>query len=187
MEAKLVVVVCEGEFDAMLLYQEAGDLVDVVANGSARTKPALLGLSPVARAIRWLIALDGDKAGEKGSEWWDEFSARTRRVWPPEGRDLTDFHMAGGDLRSWVSGHLDQLGIDIRPACESRSQAPDSCEQAPKQAESLEQKAEQLLTQCDGSTEWAEDWADLAQEAEWMCYGMTWPEWVQEVKASAPI
>lgn len=187
LSGKSVAVVCEGEFDAMLLYQEAGDLVDVVAIGSAQTRPALLGVGPLAKAIRWLIALDADSAGEKGAEWWDEFSARTRRIRPPEGKDLTDFHIAGGDLRAWVSDHLDQLGIETRPACESGTEAAGSYEQAAKQAESLEQKAEQLLKRCDGSAEWAEQWAALAQEADWPCYGMSWSGWVEAVAAPAPI
>lgn len=112
---KSTVVICEGEFDAILLWQEAGDLVDVVATGGANVRPAVRFLGRLLAARRWLVATDRDEAGDKGAEWWSDFSARVRRVRPLEGRDLTDFHQAGGDLRAWVAHHLKQEEAE-RPA-----------------------------------------------------------------------
>ena len=62
-----VAVVTEGEFDAMLLHQEAGDLVGVVTLGSASARlpdawvPYLLGVQ------RLLVAYDADAAGVEGA------------------------------------------------------------------------------------------------------------------------
>ena len=97
-----VVVVTEGEFDAMLLHQEAGDLVGVATLGSASTRlpdawvPYLLGVQ------RLPIAYDADLAGAKGAATWQTLSARTERLLPLAGKDVTDFYLAGGDLRAWM-------------------------------------------------------------------------------------
>jgi len=107
-----VAVICEGELDAVLLWQEAGDLVDVVATGSASGRPALPFLVHLAGAARWLVALDRDDAGEQGADWWGDYSARVRRVRPLQGKDLTDFAQAGGDLRAWATYHLERLALD---------------------------------------------------------------------------
>jgi DNA primase len=103
-----VAVICEGEFDAMLLWQEAGDLVDVVALGSKGARPALPWLAHLAGASRWLVALDQD--ADDVATWWGDFSGRVRRVRPLQGNDLTDSYRAGGDLRAWVSHHLERPG-----------------------------------------------------------------------------
>jgi len=102
---KRVAVICEAELDAILLHQEAGDLVDVVALGSKGTRPALPWLAHLAGAARWLVALDRD--ADNAADWWGTFSGRVRRVRPLQGNDLTDFAQAGGDLRAWVIYHLE--------------------------------------------------------------------------------
>ena len=122
---KSEVVICEGELDAILLQQKAGDLVDVVAVGSATNRPSLRFLLRLVRYPRWLVAFDRDDAGEKGADWWGDFSDRVRRVRPLQGNDLTDFHQAGGDLRAWVTFYL------ARPRVESSKQATQMPEPAP--------------------------------------------------------
>jgi DNA primase len=97
-----VAVVTEGEFDAMLLHQEAGDLVGVVTLGSASARlpdawvPYLLGVR------RLLVAYDADLAGTKGAAAWQALSPPTERLLPLAGKDVTDFYLARGDLRAWV-------------------------------------------------------------------------------------
>ena len=96
------VVVTEGEFDAMLLYQEVGDLVGVVTLGSATARlpdawvPYLLGVR------RLLIACDADAAGAEAAAMWQSISQRAQRLVPLAGKDVTDFCLTGGDLRAWV-------------------------------------------------------------------------------------
>ncbi|MBN1815049.1 MAG: hypothetical protein JXA14_24660 [Anaerolineae bacterium] len=113
-----VIVICEGELDAVLLWQEAGDLVDVVALGSKGARPALPWLAYLVGASRWLVALDRD--ADDAADWWGEFSSRVRRVRPLQGNDLTDFYHEGGDLRAWVSYHLEVLA-DAKPTPSARS------------------------------------------------------------------
>lgn len=112
LSGKDAVVICEGEFDAMLLWQEAGDLVDTVAVGSATNRPALPFLAHLAGATRWLVSLDND--ADKAAAWWGRLSGRVRRVKPLQGNDLTDFHLAGGNLRRWVSYSLERLAMETQ-------------------------------------------------------------------------
>ena len=106
------------EFDAMLLRQEAGDLVDVATLGGAGT-----GLHPRARwhlldASRVLVMLDGDKAGDDGARRLLAASPRMRHVALPDELDITDFFLAGGDLRRLVSDHLTGTNESTAPVAD---------------------------------------------------------------------
>ena len=86
----------------MLLHQEAGDLVGVATLGSAAARlpdawvPYLLGVQ------RLLVAYDTDAAGAEGAAMWEAVTSRVQRLLPLAGKDVTDFYLAGGDLRAWV-------------------------------------------------------------------------------------
>jgi len=101
-----VAVITEGEFDAMLLHQEASDLVGVVTFGSASPRHFETWLPWLLNARRLLVAYDNDTEGRQGLEFWLETTRRAREMRVPEGKkDVTDFWQAGGDLRAWVSFH----------------------------------------------------------------------------------
>jgi hypothetical protein len=104
---KAAVVICEGELDAVLVWQEAGDLVDAVAIGAKTARVGAKGIAHLAPASHWLLALDTDAEAEAGT--WAEYSDRVHRIKPIEGNDLTDFHNAGGDLRAWILHHHERL------------------------------------------------------------------------------
>lgn len=100
-------IIVEGEFDAMLLWQEAGDLADVLALGGS-TKSAnglpgrwLLRMAPYRRI--W-AALDVDRAGNEGARRMLEQDKRIRVVGVPRGTDHTEYYQSGGDLRAMVAG-----------------------------------------------------------------------------------
>jgi DNA primase len=106
-EGNPVAVLVESELDALLLRQEAGDLVDVIALGNAQARPdqeaaALLGQS---RLI--LVGLDADEAGAKEAwRWWKDHYHQGRR-WPPiSGKDPGEMWAAGVDLRAWLQAGL---------------------------------------------------------------------------------
>jgi len=108
-----VALLCEGEFDAMLLAQEAGDLVGVATLGSAasRLDVALWGdyLLPMGRL---LVAYDLDRAGQQGAHKLTDLTARARRVRVPALpgiKDITDFYTAGGNVRAWLTFELARL------------------------------------------------------------------------------
>ena len=154
--------ICEGELDAILLWQEAGELVDVVATGSATTRPAPRFLAHLAGASRWLVALDQDQAGDRGADWWDDFSQRVRRVRPLQGNDLTDFHQAGGDLKAWITYHLEKLSPTL----------------------TVEEQAQEILARMDTDPEAAREYAALAEVQGWPCDGYdSWQEWAVRVVA----
>jgi DNA primase len=114
------VVVTEGEFDAMLLHQEAGDLVGVVTLGSAAARlpdawvPYLLGVQ------RLLVAYDTDAVGAQGAARWESVSPRAQRIVPLSGKDVTDFYLAGGGLRAWVRCALATDGDPIATPVETQ-------------------------------------------------------------------
>ncbi|HUX23651.1 MAG TPA: CHC2 zinc finger domain-containing protein [Burkholderiales bacterium] len=106
-----IAVVCEGEFDALLCSQEVGDLVGVITFGSAGTHDLDAWLPWLVHLRRLLIATDADDAGDKAAAWWLASTKRARRLLPPGpdlvgaggAKDITDAHLAGADLRAWVS------------------------------------------------------------------------------------
>ncbi len=94
--------IVEAELDALLLWQAAGDLVDVVAlAGAGRTLPAqwLARLLPYTRIY---AALDADRAGTLNATRLAALSARVTPVRVPEGNDVTEYYQASGDVRAWV-------------------------------------------------------------------------------------
>jgi len=120
-----VAAVTEGEFDTMLLHQEAGDLVGVATLGSAASRlpdawvPYLLGVR------RLLVAYDRDAAGAEGAATWESLTSRVQRLLPLIGKDVTDFHSAGGDLRTWVQFALAGESVSTaRPAVAAPHTAP---------------------------------------------------------------
>ena len=110
LQGRSAVVICEGELDAILLHQEAGDLVDVVAIGSKSANPAIPFLGRLIGASRWFVALDADAETEAAK--WGEWSERVKRAEPLQGNDVTDFKRAGGDLRRWVTWYLERDTVE---------------------------------------------------------------------------
>jgi hypothetical protein len=117
-----VVLLAEGELDAMLLEQEVPCYIGAGTLGSAserfdfgRFGRYLIGAKHV------FIAYDADAAGQKGADYWKELSPRIRQVNIPEGinaktsqpiKDITDIWQAGLNLEDWVWGHLVDNGIE---------------------------------------------------------------------------
>ena len=102
------VLVTEGEFDAMLVHQQAHGLVSTVTMGGAGGRIGWRWLSLFQEAKLILAAHDVDPAGEKAAAWWSALSSRVRRVRLPFGKDITEFAQQGGDVRAWVHFQLRQ-------------------------------------------------------------------------------
>lgn len=102
-----VCVICEGEFDALLLWQECGDLVDVITIGGARQKLRADDAVHLLRARRLLVAYDTDAAGAAGSDALAALGERVTRVTPPA-HDITDAWREVGSfgLRQWLKAQL---------------------------------------------------------------------------------
>jgi len=104
--AKDVVVVVESELDGILLNSVAGDLVTVVALGSAQAKPDADTVKILNDAERILVALDTDRAGYNGWLWWRQNFNKAVR-WPViKGKDPGEAYKGGLDLRTWIMAGL---------------------------------------------------------------------------------
>jgi len=92
--------VVESELDALLVHQEAGDLVSVIGLGSAQARPPARMLKAMS-GERVLVCLDHDAAGRKEAfGFWSTYG----EYWPvPDGKDPGEYHQAGGDIRSWIA------------------------------------------------------------------------------------
>ena len=118
----LPLLFCEGEFDAMIAWQTVGGgsglagrtrladetrqaLADVCTLGGNRKASGGLPEPWRARVAGYelvLVAFDEDGPGREGALDLLEHDARARYARIVEGNDLTDFYLAGGDLRAWV-------------------------------------------------------------------------------------
>lgn len=96
-------IVVESELDAILLHQEAGDMVTAVALGSASNRPDRATAAVLQQAEMVLVSLDADAAGARAAwGWWHEHYPRARR-WPTiNGKDPGEAHQNGLDLRAWI-------------------------------------------------------------------------------------
>ena len=101
-------IIVESELDALLLNQEAGDLVGVVALGSAQAKPDTRTHEVLSNSSVILVSLDTDGAGAKASWafWPSTYGGKVKR-WPSvKGKDPSDARLNNVDLRTWVCAGL---------------------------------------------------------------------------------
>ncbi len=103
-----VLVLAEGEWDTMLLWEYCPDFCDVATLGGAGNKMDALDLSFLTRYLAVLIVYDDDEAGEQAREYSAGLHAKFSRVKSiqPPAHDLTDFWKSGGNVRGWLAGHV---------------------------------------------------------------------------------
>ena len=99
-------ILAEGEFDAVLLWQEIGDLVGVATLGSCNRGLSARTLRHLLGCPRLLVAYDVDAKGEKGAQRLEYLSPRMHRIRLQVGKDVTAFWQAGGRVRNWVQHEL---------------------------------------------------------------------------------
>lgn len=115
------VIVCEGEFDCLLLNVTLAGRVPVVTLGAASSDPVGVTLATLSAASRIFLAVDADEAGERlVDRWTKRWASRIERVVPPgECKDWTDAWCAGHDLDEfWATA--------IPPATAPTPSPPDS-------------------------------------------------------------
>lgn len=103
-----LLLLCEGEFDAMLAIQEAGDILDVATLGSASRGIEGRWLPYLLPYKRVLAAYDQDAPGQKGLAKLSQASRRILRINFANGGDLTDYYRAGGDLRGLLASEVEK-------------------------------------------------------------------------------
>jgi len=99
-------LICEGEFDTLIAQQEAGELIAAVSLGSASAPLSIRWYSELVTCSDILVAYDQDAAGAKGASRLCQLSPRFRSVKVPEGKDITEFYLGGGDVYSWIEQEL---------------------------------------------------------------------------------
>jgi hypothetical protein len=99
-----LLLLAEGEWDAMLAWQQAGDLCDVATLGGAANKPCLADLARLSAYAAILAVYDDDPAGEQARQRFSGLK-RVRPIRPPA-HDLTDYWRGGADLRAWIAAQV---------------------------------------------------------------------------------
>jgi DNA primase len=120
-----VVVLVESELDAMLVEQEAGDLVAVVAAGTARASLDDRAISRLLGQSRILVAYDNDGPGDAAAARLLAMSTRMRRHPTVSGKDPGEFYAHGGGLRDWIT-----MGI-VRHVAPPGANGADTCNSGP--------------------------------------------------------
>ena len=103
-QGRLPVLIVEGEFDALIGFQEASHAIHVLTAGGASTRSLPRATrAALARVPAWLICTDHDAAGVEAARWWRTVDPhKARRVILPRGKDLSDFIGRGGDVLAWL-------------------------------------------------------------------------------------
>lgn len=103
-------VMVEGQLDALTIWQEAGELVNIVAIGSTEGCRDAISLTTLAQPPLLLVALDADdekpeRPGEEAARWWlDRLpNAKRRKAW---WGDANSMLQDGASVRLWV-----ELGV----------------------------------------------------------------------------
>lgn len=108
-----IYVLVESELDAILLSQQAGDLVGVIALGNAQARPDKEAMAALSKCKLILVALDADNAGAKEAwKWWDKHFSTARR-WPPIAKDPGEMFQQGVDLRIGIRAGIDHYQPEI--------------------------------------------------------------------------
>jgi hypothetical protein len=109
-------VIVESELDGLLIHQEAGDMVGVIALGFAQGRPNIEAHIELEQASVILIALDTDSAGAKEAwQWWAKQYRQARRWTWIIGKDPGEAYKNGLDIRTWISAGLNIQDPVFRP------------------------------------------------------------------------
>ena len=97
------IMILESELDAILVDQEAGDVISSIALGSAQIRPDSSNEYMLKQAGTILVSLDNDEAGARAYwSWWKKHFPQSKR-WPvPYEKDPTEAYQKGLNLRDWV-------------------------------------------------------------------------------------
>jgi DNA primase len=102
-----VVVLCEGEFDALVVNQVAGDVVAAVATGGIASARQIHWLARLTQVPAVLVAFDTEPSGERAARWWLKKLPNAQRWRPIGAKDPNDMVIkAGMGLRDWLGPAL---------------------------------------------------------------------------------
>lgn len=99
-------VIVESELDAVLVWQEARDLVGVLALGTASGRPDADTTEFLNTVPRILVALDFDRAGLAAWPWWPRNFPQAELWSVAEGKDVGDMSGTPGLVRAWIEAAM---------------------------------------------------------------------------------
>jgi DNA primase len=99
-------ILFEGEFDALVVQQEAGDRATTVATGSTMRARHLKWIARLAATPFVLVAYDRDPAGDEAARFWIEALPNAVRWRPYWGKDATDMAGDHNSIRSWLEAGI---------------------------------------------------------------------------------
>ena len=103
-----IAIFCEGEFDTLILQQEAGRIVSSITLGSSTNRISVRWLSELVLHQHIFVAYDADTAGTRGAERLLKTSARFQKLSLPDGKDINDFYLHGGDVYGWIENVIQE-------------------------------------------------------------------------------
>jgi hypothetical protein len=99
-------VVVESELDAVLVWQETGDVCGVMSTGSASTRTDVQAYALLRDALHIMVAFNDDQGGRVNYPWWQENLKETAWHPVPKGKDPAEAWKAGVNIREWVIAGL---------------------------------------------------------------------------------
>jgi DNA primase len=107
------VLLVEGEFNCLIAWQEAMDLVCPVSLGSAANTLNPRWYAPLAASSLILACYDQDEAGKKALTRLRELTPRARFIHVPAGKDLNEYYLLHPDkprtLFEWLEHLIKQV------------------------------------------------------------------------------
>ncbi len=94
-------ILVEGEFDALSLAQECGDLAAVVAAGTTQGSHTPRWIARLECQECVLLAFDAEESGDTAAQWWLKRLSNGER-YRPWWKDVNQMLQDGADLRQWL-------------------------------------------------------------------------------------
>lgn len=101
-----IVVLVEGEIDALSVYSAAGrGRICPVATGSTTGSRMMRWVARLSMASHVLVAFDDDDAGKQASDFWLKVLPNARRA-VPEHKDINEMLRYGVNIKQWIQSHI---------------------------------------------------------------------------------
>ncbi|MAU08410.1 MAG: hypothetical protein CL607_01195 [Anaerolineaceae bacterium] len=108
-----IALICDCELDVLLIQQEAGDLLTPVTLGSTTARLTARWYGKLVGQRQMLIAYGQGMWGQRGTRELLKFSPRLKQLRLPEGKNIPDFFLNGGDIHAWISEALQEMQPEV--------------------------------------------------------------------------
>jgi hypothetical protein len=117
-------ILCEGEFNCLILRQLLGDAIPVASVGAATGTLGLGALAKLTRSPRWYLQFDPDDAGRDAAAKLASEYPRARVLSWPWDVDVNDAHLAGHDVAAAILAQVETGRIALAGEMESAWEIP---------------------------------------------------------------